>query len=94
MTIEEAYKAMAEVLPIDSSITIQLDCWWHTWEGKRGEMDPEFMVSYHPNGPIYRGATLEAAVQSFLSAEATPPACAADVDALVKEVEATEQVTA
>jgi hypothetical protein len=93
MTIQEAYEAMANVLPADESITIQLDCWWHYWDGQRGPLEAKFMVS-HRNGPLYHGNTLEAAVQSFLAADAAPATSAADVDAIVKEVETTEQAAA
>lgn len=79
MTIQEAYEKVAAVLPPNKSITIQLDCWWHSFgRNGRDEMEAKFLISYS-DGPLYNGNTLEAAVNAFLNAETVPPASVEDV---------------
>lgn len=73
MTIQEAYEKVAAVVPPDKSITIQLDCWWHSFSNQREGMEAGWLISY-VDGPLYRGNTLDAAVGSFLNAETVPPA--------------------
>lgn len=86
MTIQEAYEKVAAVLPSDKSIAIQIDCWWHWFDGKRDEMEAGFLVSYS-DGPLYRGNTLEAAVSAFLAAENTPATTVEEVQQVIASIQ-------
>lgn len=87
-SIRDAYEAINLIAPDDQPISISMDLWWHTHNGKRKETpEVQFEISVAGSGPSYYGPTLDAAVQPFVAAH-QPPASEEGINAFVTEAEA------